>query len=197
MFKTVDIRKHLNHRVVYERCHKVSDKEESGISNQIIYEDTFWGFGKEVILRGIPVQFYRRDHYDNFILQNQEIEINESGVQNIYLLGFAEWGFFFDKLTVRFRDAAATYDFSFYDWWWKPVNRAIKKERAINFDPKCRLLGYMKANDRKRKRRLYYYRIPINRAFVESLAFSDNQFIHIMGIVLETANEKESGGQHG
>lgn len=180
-FKSLDISKLCNHKLIYE---ELPEKGEYGLDGICILKEDF-KLKDKTLLDGVKFDFYLGETADNVISEGQEIEINEKA-EKLHFLGFAYWGDASEGMKIEYGDGEEeTKEIAFVDWSWKAEDsietQILKKEGEIRTAEICLSSGQL-----VHPVYIHHYECKINGdKRIRKIVLPDNMFMHIFAMTLE------------
>lgn len=185
VFKTLDISKRCNHKLIYD---KLPESGDYGLDNICILKENFSWNGEDKT-DGTKFELCMKDWFDNMVCEGQELEIDEYA-EKLHFAGFAYWGDAYETLKVVYEDGETEFArIAFSDWSHSPEEDIqtlfFMRDNPITQTGVCISSGRF-------VHLIYFHHC---RCFVKrdkkirKIVFPDNMFMHVFAVTLERAAE--------
>lgn len=183
----LDLREIMNHRMVYPDTVKQEGDIEIGESNNYIDDKTFF-FDQVITEKNVRCVFQRNNKkYDNVICSGQVLDVKESYIKKIIIVGFCCWGWFKEDFYLECLDGTvekAKAYFSDAGWLLAESGDCCYSVENKLYTDCCKILCNIKLKTGGGY--IYYYITEFKEVkAVKKIIFPDNCLMHIFAITIE------------
>lgn len=184
-FNPIDIRKYLNHKLIYSKLPQGEFGEEIGLDNTYILSSNIKFSSKEILDNVCFCFSFGR--FDNIVCNGQTITLNEIATK-IHFIGFAYWGDTNEFFKVVYEDLSVEMiKVPFIDWSHLPNN----DKESINWygENISRVKSVITSGEDVTLINIHHMYCEINKnKKIKEIIFPENMFTHIFAMTLENEN---------